>query len=92
MVAYEFYWRDPQQEFHLIGILPERRKNSERITEDSIMRWGKIILGENAELTNVLFPQVTINEKTGEVSYPRPSFRTKAEAQHPYPSSECKGR
>jgi len=80
MVAYEFYWRDPQQEFHLIGILPERRKHSERITEDSIMRWGRMILGENADLGDLFFSQVTINEKTGEVSYLRPSFRTKAEA------------
>jgi len=40
MVAYEFYLRDPKDEFHLMGILPERRKVLERITEESIMRWG----------------------------------------------------
>ena len=55
MVAYEFYWRDSTDVSHSIGILPERRKNSERITADSIMRWGKIILGENAALTNLVF-------------------------------------
>ncbi len=74
MVAYEFYWRNPQQEFHLIGILPERRKHSERITKDSIMKWGEIILGDNADLTNLWFSKVSINDKTGEVSYSRPSF------------------
>ena len=52
MVAYEFYSRDRRdpteaEVFHLIGILPERRKNSERITEESIMNWGRIILGKD---------------------------------------------
>jgi hypothetical protein len=40
MVAYEFYWRDEKGKEHLIGILPERRKNPERITEESIFNWG----------------------------------------------------
>jgi hypothetical protein len=39
MVAYEFYWRDETDRIHLIGILPERRKNPERITEESILNW-----------------------------------------------------
>ena len=68
MVAYEFYLRDPKEEFHLIGILPKRRKVPERVTEESIMRWGKIILGDNVDLSNLLFTQVTIDERTGEVS------------------------
>ena len=81
MVAYEFYWRDSTDVFHLIGILPERRRNtSDRITGKSIMNWGRIVLGENAALSELYFAQVTINEKTGEVSYLKPILRTKAEA------------
>jgi hypothetical protein len=38
MDAYEFYWRDSQGEDHLIGILPERRKDPKRITKRSIMK------------------------------------------------------
>jgi hypothetical protein len=37
MVAYEFYLCDPAKGHELIGILPERRKNSEIITHKSIM-------------------------------------------------------
>ena len=40
MVAYEFYWLDPKGGFQIIGVLPERRKNPERITQQSIMNWG----------------------------------------------------
>jgi len=35
MVAYEFYWRDDTEGVHFIGILPERRKRPERITQKS---------------------------------------------------------
>ena len=85
MVAYEFYLRerrDPMETevFHLIGILPERRRNPSRITGESIMNWGRTILGEKADLTNLFFSQMTINEATGEISYPQPSVRGGVEA------------
>ena len=60
MVAYEFYWRNGKEEEHLIGILPERRKNPERITKESIMNWGRKILGDNAEVKNLYFIEVEI--------------------------------
>jgi hypothetical protein len=70
MTAYEFYWRDATEGYHLIGILPERRKTPERITQESIMNWGRIILGENPDLSSLSFVQVTINENTGTIFYP----------------------
>jgi len=45
MEAYEFYWRDIYGKDHLIGILPERRKDPKRITNKSIMNWGRKIVG-----------------------------------------------
>jgi len=45
MVAYEFYWREKKGRDHLIGILPERRKNLKRITHESVMNWGRKVLG-----------------------------------------------
>ena len=81
MVAYEFYWCDSPDVFHLIGILPERRRETpDRITEESIMNWGRTVLGNEADFNNLFFIQVTISETTGEVSYPRPLLRMKAEA------------
>ncbi len=40
MRAYEFYLREKGKE-HLIGILPERRKNKDRITQEAILNWGR---------------------------------------------------
>ena len=41
MIAYEFYCRDSAKEYELLGILPERRKDLRRITDASVMKWGK---------------------------------------------------
>jgi len=67
LLAYEYYWRDATDRFHSIGILPERRGKLERITEESILNWGKIILGEDTGLSNLFFVQITI-EDTGIIS------------------------
>jgi hypothetical protein len=73
MTAYEFYWRDAIEGFHLIGILPERRRTPERITQESIMNWGRIVLGENPDPGHLSFVQVTIDENTGGIFYPQPT-------------------
>ena len=49
MRAYEFYLREKGED-HLIGILPERRKDPARITKDTILNWGKMILGNNEDV------------------------------------------
>jgi len=60
MVAYEFYCQKADG-CHLIGILPERRKDPERITEKSIMKWVKMLLGDSGDLGNIFFIKVTFN-------------------------------
>ena len=45
MMVYKFCWLDPVMGYQLIGILPERRKNSARITQRSIMNWGNNFFG-----------------------------------------------
>lgn len=62
MVAYEYYCRDEADRVHSIGIIPERRGSLERITDKSILNLGKIILGENAGLSNLFFVQMTIDD------------------------------
>jgi hypothetical protein len=73
MVAYEYYWKDETEGVHFIGIIPERRGKSERITGESILNLGEIILGEDAGLRKLFFAQITIDE-TGVTSYPNPPF------------------
>jgi hypothetical protein len=58
MVAYEFYCRDESGNQHLIGILPERRKNLERITEESILNWGREAVGDTPDVDSVHFVKV----------------------------------
>jgi acyl-CoA synthetase (AMP-forming)/AMP-acid ligase II len=62
MVAYEFYWRDETGKKHFIWILPERRKNSERVTRESIINWGRKVIVDDTEAKNIFFTQVEIDE------------------------------
>jgi hypothetical protein len=66
MLAYEFYWRDPIRGFELIGILPERRRDPKRITNESVVNWGRKILGKNTDFDNLFFIEITIDKETGE--------------------------
>jgi len=61
MVAYEFYWLDPKGGYQIIGVLPERRKNPMRITKESVMNWGKMLLGNDVDSKNIFFKRVTID-------------------------------
>jgi len=70
MTAYEFYWRDSTEGYYLLGILPERRRVPERITRESIMNWGRMILGDTLDLSNLSFVQVAIDENTDRIFYP----------------------
>jgi hypothetical protein len=75
MGAYEFYWRDPIKGYQFIGTLQEKRKNPLRITQESVMNWGKKILGNNIDMNDIFFIQVTIDKNTGRVFRPDPFYR-----------------
>lgn len=60
MVAYEFYRHDKVKENELIGILPERRINPERIDQESIMNWVKMVFGDTEDIDNIFFIQVNV--------------------------------
>jgi hypothetical protein len=60
MVAYEFYFRDETGKVHLLGILPERRKNPQRITKESALNWGWKVIGDQPDVNHVYFVQVEI--------------------------------
>lgn len=61
MVVYEFYWLSPIGEYQIIGFLRERRKNPMRITKDSVVNWGKMLLGDDANSKKIFFKQLTID-------------------------------
>ncbi len=45
MVAYKFYRWDEKGDKHFVGILPERRRERGRITQQSIINWWKKAAG-----------------------------------------------
>jgi hypothetical protein len=55
MVVYEFYRGVPCGEDRLIGVLPERRKDKERITYQSIMNWARLLVPEDIFSDKVYF-------------------------------------
>ena len=62
MVAYEFYWHDEIGDSHLVGILPERRRDPKRIDDESIMNWVKKVIGNGMKADDIFFSKVNINE------------------------------
>lgn len=47
MLFYEVYMQeDDGKEGELIGVFPERRKNTERITRESVLQWTRTVFGE----------------------------------------------
>jgi len=72
MVAYEYYWHDEIKGFELIGVLPERRKDSDRVTQEAILGFGKKLWGNDMDNGNILFIRVNVDKTTGEVLRPKP--------------------
>ena len=67
MVVYGFYLNDSEGNENLVGILPERRKNPMRITRESVLKWGKMGLGDSVDRQNIIIKQVTIDDITHQV-------------------------
>jgi hypothetical protein len=76
MVAYEFYCDDPIKGCQLIGVLPERRKNPARITQESVLNWANKFFYKALDITNIFFIKITIDEDTGRIFRPTPFFVT----------------
>jgi len=61
MIGYELYcWRDPKG-YELIGVLPERRNDPQRITKESVLNWGQKYFAIQLDLDDVYFIEVEIN-------------------------------
>ncbi len=61
VLVYEIYWRDDQGRKHLLGLLPERRRNDPgRITPGSIMEWIKGVLGSGIDSRRIHFISIDV--------------------------------
>jgi hypothetical protein len=74
ILAYELYTFNKKKGYEFIGVLPERRNNPMRITKDSIMNWGKSLLGDNVDSKNMFFKQVAIDSFSGRILWVDLSF------------------
>jgi len=81
MVVYRIYYFEEIDKVRFIGLLPERRKNPERITQESISNFARITLGNEADIDNLFLIEITLDESTGQILWPEPSIRlTQAQA------------
>jgi len=58
MSAYQFYCMGEDGKNHLIAILPERRRNPERINDWSILNWAKEVIGNGCNWQSIYFVEV----------------------------------
>ncbi len=66
MIVYKFYLHDEIKGDILLGILPERRKNPKRITQESIINWGRKYFGMNAQDKDIFFIKTVLDEREKE--------------------------
>lgn len=76
MVVYTIYYFGENEDVHFIGFLPERRNNPERITQESILNFVTTILGHEVNDNKIFFFQGTLDERIGEILWPKPAIRT----------------
>jgi hypothetical protein len=65
MVAYELFSFDEKSGYEFIGILPERRKDPKRITNQSVVNWGRMVLGDRSGGKKIFFNRVAMEDVTG---------------------------
>ena len=62
MIAYKFYVRNVKNCCEHIGVLPERRRNTERITDESIINWARKYFGTNVKDQTMFFIEIVLPE------------------------------
>ena len=72
MTAYEFYSRDESGEVHLMGVLPERRRDQERITDESIIKWARSLFVNESWVNNISYGTIKLEESESGDFYPIP--------------------
>ena len=67
MSVYKFYLRDAIKGDIFLGALPERRKNPQRVseesTEESVINWGRTYFGKTATDEDIYFIKTVLEER-----------------------------
>jgi hypothetical protein len=71
MKAYEVYELNPATgNGTMIGILPERRKDLNRTTRESVLNWGRVLLGDKAQNAEIYFVEIILQKTTTGTFFP----------------------
>jgi hypothetical protein len=63
MLAYKFYLHDAiKGSFEFIGLLPERRIDPGRITDESIINWGRKYFAKNVKEKEIFFIESSLKD------------------------------
>ena len=67
MIAYKFYVRNVKGNFEYIGSLPDRRRNTEKITDGCSLRWGRKYFDTdaNARKEDIFFVETVLPATKG---------------------------
>jgi len=68
MILYKFYLSDSIASVIFLGALPERRRNVKRITDQSIINWGRKYFGGNGKDDDIFFIKTVLEESEGLVT------------------------
>ncbi len=76
MIIYKFYLRDPIKGDIFLGALPERRKNPQRVgeesTEESVINWGRTYFGKNGNDEGIFFIKTVLEQSEKRHANPPP--------------------
>ena len=71
MLAYKFYLRDAKKNcFDQVGVLPERRMDRKRITDESIVNWARKYFGKDAKDEDIFFIESVLEDSEKEFFLP----------------------
>jgi hypothetical protein len=67
MIVYKFYLRDAIKGDVFLGSLPEKRKNPQRVgeetTEESVLNWGRTYFGRDSKDDDIYFIRTVLEER-----------------------------
>ena len=73
MLGYKLYLFDKTKGYELLAVVPERRKKLDRITAESIIKWGTTLLSDHANGKEIFFERVTITDIRERILWVNPS-------------------
>jgi len=76
MVVYTIYYFGEEERIRFVGFLPERKQSPGRITQEFIYNYVRTILGHEVNDNKIYYFQVTLDERIGEILWPKLSIGT----------------